>query len=266
MDNLKVFSLIFSASISILVPIGAVFYARKKHLISWKSVLWGIFTWIVFSQILERGVHLMVMKYTPIFTIPIALGIYGGLMAGLFEETGRFLVMKKWLKNKLEWKEGLAFGLGHGGIEAILIGGFGSFQVFTMLSIMQSGQLEKLELGKNIPPEIMQSLIELTQQPWYIFLLIGVERMFAMAIHIALSILVIYGIRERKIKYLFYAIGIHALVDFPAAFYQAKILNLWLVEIYLVMVLIAMVQFIIKSKSWFSNSVQTPLTGQSAKG
>ena len=45
-----------------------------------------------------------------------------GLTAGLCEETARYLVYRWWLKSARTWRDGLMFGAGHGGIEAMIFG------------------------------------------------------------------------------------------------------------------------------------------------
>lgn len=112
-------------------------------------------------------------------------------MAGLFEQTGRFLAFRYTIKGKTAWKDGLAYGIGHGGIESILIG------VFAALS------QEKVYLVAN--PAV--------------FALPGIERVMALATQIALSLLVLYGIKTGKIRYLFFAILGHASLDFFAGLY-----------------------------------------------
>ena len=49
--------------------------------------------------------------------------LYGGLMAGVFEETGRYVSFKWFLKKETRIQDGLSYGIGHGGIEAMLIVG-----------------------------------------------------------------------------------------------------------------------------------------------
>jgi len=38
---------------------------------------------------------------------------------------------------------------------------------------------------------------------------------------------VLYGIRLNKLVYLWYAIGIHAAIDFVAAMYQVNLIPIW---------------------------------------
>jgi len=65
----------------------------------------------------------------------------------------------------------------------------------------------------------------------YMFLVSGFERLFAFSIQIGLSLVVLYGVKSKKYKYLFYAILIHAFIDFPAALFQKGIISdVWIIE------------------------------------
>ena len=52
--------------------------------------------------------------------------IFLGFTAGLFESVGRWVGYKWWFRNSLpyDWAHGVAFGIGHGGIEAVALVGF----------------------------------------------------------------------------------------------------------------------------------------------
>lgn len=52
----------------------------------------------------------------------LGLGALLGLSAGLFEEITRFIALRYWAKDARNWRDGLMFGAGHGGMEAMLVG------------------------------------------------------------------------------------------------------------------------------------------------
>lgn len=54
-----------------------------------------------------------------------------------------------------------------------------------------------------------------------------------MLLHISLSIVVFYAVKENKKKYLLQAIILHAVFDVPAAMYQCGVINIWLAEVLL---------------------------------
>lgn len=81
-----------------------------------------------------------------------------------------------------------------------------------------------------------QSIVDsLSKMNVYTLMLGGLERVAALFLQIALSVLVFYAVRKAdKIKYLWIAMGIHTLVDFIAAFYRAGIVPLLVVELCIV--------------------------------
>jgi uncharacterized membrane protein YhfC len=230
-------SLVFAAIsliISVVVPIVLYFYLRKKYQIGWKTVLVGAITWFVTTQLLEQLLHFFVLQNKLVVGNPYIFGLYGAISAGLFEELGRYFAFTKYLKGKEEWKDGVGYGLGHGGIESILFGILGGIQTIGLLSIFSTGKVA--ELQKQLPKDVFAELAKSVQSPGYMFLVSGVERMLALIFQIFLSLIVLYGVKKKKFVFVVYAVLLHALVDFAPALYQAKVLNLWVVEGLLVVV------------------------------
>src|SRR5699024_180091 len=66
-----------------------------------------------------------VVFFVDIFTTnwlqnPLVYAIYESLAAGVFEEIGRFIGFRYLLKKFRSWKDGIAYCIGHGGIESML--------------------------------------------------------------------------------------------------------------------------------------------------
>ena len=68
------------------------------------------------------------------------VAVFYGLSAGLFEEIARYLTYRFWLKDSQNWKSGLMFGAGHGGIEAMILG------ALALLSLIQAYVLRDADL------------------------------------------------------------------------------------------------------------------------
>lgn len=117
-----------SAIVCFLFPVIVFLYFKRKEKINLRPVFIGIIVFLVFTQILEKLVHLFVIGNNLIHN-SILFSIYGALAAGIFEEIGRFLAFKTILKDNHEWKDGLAYGLGHGGIEVIIIGAIANYNL-----------------------------------------------------------------------------------------------------------------------------------------
>ena len=222
----------------VLIWLIAVFvYARKRERIGMKPVLVGAAVFLLFSQVLEKLLHVYMLQLNPASAALLQNGwmyaVYGALAAGIFEELGRYVGLRWWLKRRRSFSDGIAFGLGHGGFEALLIGVVGGIQSVVMALMYNAGTLQQ-SLGGKLPAEAADALVrQLTGTPLSSFLLAGFERIPAMLLHVALSLLVLQGVRASRFRYVGYAIAAHALVDFFPALYQKQMLSLAAVEVIL---------------------------------
>ncbi|PER29845.1 YhfC family intramembrane metalloprotease [Bacillus cereus] len=216
--------------LSILVPIIAFVYFRKKYHINWKVVGVGVLIFIGFTQILETPFHLFMRgnpAIAPILENPFVFALYGGLTAGVFEELGRFVSFYYLLKKYREYTDGLAYGIGHGGIESILVGGFAGLQTLTFATSINNGSFAQMV---EQYPQLIHIKDLLIEQPAYLYLFGSLERIMALVLQIAFTMLVLYAVKQKKYIFLVYAILFHAFVDFFAALYQTKTINIFVAE------------------------------------
>ena len=207
---------IFSFLGMIVLPILLWLYFTRRFGLSWKLVLAGALTFIA-SQVLHIPLVLGMNSFLQ--TLPlIANAIILGLLAGIFEETARYILFKLILKNTRSWKEGILVGLGHGGIEAMLLGILAAVGFVTMLgyrsidlSTIPSIPADQLELAR-------QQVEAYWSAPWYMALMGFVERIFAICLHVSLSVMVLYAIVYRKPVWFWLALLWHAFVDAVAVY------------------------------------------------
>lgn len=195
----------------ILLPVIAAIYISRKFKLSWKLFLAGGLTFIA-SQILHIPLVLALTSTMLSWgIIPYAIAL--GLLAGIFEETARYILFKFIRKDSKTWNEGVFIGLGHGGTEAIIFGILAAVGFFTMLayrsmdlSTIPSIPADQLELAK-------QQVAAYWSTPVYMTLLGAVERIFAICLHISLSVMVLYSIVNKKPVWFWIALLWHAIVD-----------------------------------------------------
>lgn len=140
--------------------------------------------------------------------------------AGLFELGGRFVVAKLMSRN-LTYKRSLAAGLGHGGIEAMLLIGLAYINNIAYILMINSGTFDAVvaqaaQTGVDVSAlwQIKDQL--LTTSP-ALFLLGGFERILAMTAHAAMSLIVCYGVHTGKpLKGALICLGIHTMIDLSA--------------------------------------------------
>ena len=209
-----------SAVLSFVIPVVLLIYFHKKYKASILPFFVGCGVMLVFALVIESLIHQAVFKSEFGNTIQNNMwiyAVYGGLMAGLFEETGRFTAFQTILK-RYQGNDGnaLMYGAGHGGFEAIAILGLTMVGNIVLSILVNTGMLEsvpELSSGENAAA-MDQVLSDLTSTAPYTFLLGIIERIFAIVIQISLSVLVWFAAKNKESFMLFpLAIIIHALVD-----------------------------------------------------
>lgn len=242
LGNVSTLSIVFmaiSAVLAILVPIALIIFMGIKKRLNWKAMMFGALLFLVFVLLLERIMHILVLGSDPtksvIFNNPILYMLYGGFAAGIFEETARLLGFKFLIKVRENESihTGISYGLGHGGIEAILLGGLAAVGNLVISIMLNGGALNALTatMGGQQLDVFNKSISSLITTPSYLFLITGVERMIALALQIALSLFVFKAVTEKKWQFFAYAILIHAGIDMPAVLFQKGIItNVFLLE------------------------------------
>ena len=251
-SSLSIIFMVTSLIISLALPIGGIIYLKKKYKASLKIFFIGMLSFFISVQILEAPIHsyfLSINKTTSEFLLgsPIAYMLYGGLMAGIFEETARLVSFKYLIKDRNNINA-ITYGIGHGGIEAILIGAMSSLNAIIYSVLINKGGFEFLMKSASVSNEIINATHDqFVNTSSYIWLITGSERIIAMLIHISLSVLVCYAIKEKKYIYYGIAIIIHAIIDFPAALYQTGVIdNMILVEVIILILAILLATLVFR--------------------
>lgn len=212
-----------------------------------------------FSQILAKSLHLYLLNINPdtskFFENLYAYALYGGLSAGVFEETGRYVAFYYLLKKYREWKDGIAYGIGHGGLEAILIGAVAGIQSIMISTSINSGAFNQLINASGENPSPLLGIKEhLVNSSSYLFLIGGYERVVVFVIQLALSILVCYAVRQKKIAFFIYAILLHTIINFIALMAQGLNWNIFIPEGILLAIAILSLILLNKSKHLFPST------------
>ncbi|MGM8212819.1 YhfC family intramembrane metalloprotease [Virgibacillus sp. W0430] len=249
----KIISMFIPIVFSVALFVGFIIFYKRKTGISAKPLLLGAVGFIVFTQFLEQVLHAIVITNFPNYADhPWLFGLYGGLAAGIFEEVGRFILFVWLLKKYRKYKDGISFGVGWAGIEAIIITFTLAIPLIIFSFSINAGTFEST-IGQQLPEEQVAQIKEMiyTQGTAY-YILACVERFFAMCMQIALSLIVLHAVVKQKFIYVLYAILIHAAIDFPIVFYQTGyITNIWIVELYIALIGIAAIVYIKRAKSNF---------------
>lgn len=140
-----------------------------------------------------------------------------GFTAGLFEVIGRLVVAKIMSKN-LTYERSIAAGLGHGGIEAIIMIGVTYINNLLYAGMINGGTFDMTveqtaALGVDVS-SLLAVKDALLNTPSYLFGLAGYERLLTIICHTAMSLLVCYFVyKKQTMKGVLIALILHTILD-----------------------------------------------------
>lgn len=246
-------SFIVTLIICMGIPIGSLIYIALKKKSCLKPFFMGVLVFIVSQMVLRIPIIQVVLPNFDWYNnmpmlYPIVYLIFMSFSAGVFEEIGRYIGFKGLKKNRT-WKDGIAFGLGHGGIEALMITGVTTINNMVVVNSVNNGTFDGAKLGVS-ESTIIGMFENITNTD---ILLGGVERISAMILHVFLTMIVLYAIKQRKKIYVVLSILAHGLVDFSVISLISNGINTLAVEIGFFIVALGLLAAVIKSKKTFDN-------------
>lgn len=241
-SNHMVAVLVFNVLVSISIPVLLFIVFKKRYGCMVRSFFYGAATFVIFALVLEQLVHQLVFRSAVGATIGQNIwfyALYGGAMAGLFEESGRFIVFSTLMKKRMDRDhDALMFASGHGGIEVIIIFTMAMAVNLYYAVMAKTGRADLLLASMATPQrmgvEAVLTSLSTTRAPFYLLGL--VERCIAVVLHMSFSVLVWFGVKERPRRYLYpLAILLHAAVDATAVVLSQSGVSALLIELLLIL-------------------------------
>ena len=244
--------LLVNAILGFAFPVFLACWAVKKHDAKWSTILTGAGTFLVFALVLESWVHRIVLTGPYGATIQGNIwyyALYGGLMAGLFEETGRFLSMRFLMKNEpSDLKPAVTFGIGHGGMEMIAVFALTMVSLLVMAIMVNTGAVETIlaKAPADAQPQVLAQIDQLKSAEAETYLFGLWERFSALILHMSFSTLVWIAVRKGGKWILLFpaAILLHALVDALTVILSKEI------DTFSLEVLVMLLAFAMASMAW----------------
>ena len=217
--------------LSFVLPVGVLLAWRIRTHKSFKPAIAGVLTFLFFLFLFKRipDTIFLSMK-NPVSTVLNAngflAGLYLGLAAAVFEETGRYLVFKYVLNKDTERFTAITYGIGHGGLEWILTLGITDLSYFTFATIYND------HADKITDKSFLELIKTLTVEN---LILDGFKQIFFFGIQICLSVMILEAYRneaERK-RYFLIALVTHFLAYLPIALYSGNMIGNRLATVFL---------------------------------
>lgn len=254
-SNSTVISYAIAAFATTVLPIILLVVLGVRKKLSVKPMFIGVLAFFV-SQVCLRLPILSVLStqswfksFNSNYTI-LSVVLIGGLTAGLFEESARYIGTKCFLKNQRGYQDAISFGLGHGFCEAIIITGLTFVNYLIYCVMINNGTFATVT--KALPSATSQQLVSLLSAATAGTIFIGVlERVFAVTYHIFATVLIFKGINEHKIRYYFLAILAHTVLNSGAVLFSQYV-NTWACEAFLLVFTVFALFYIIKQRNVFA--------------
>lgn len=243
-------ALIITVVLMLGIPVGCFLFWRKKHKAQ-TTLVWlfaGAAGFLVSARVLELGVHYFcIVADNPVSRFlngsTVAFVLYGVLTAGVFEECGRYLILKHILKKNRTPENAVLYGIGHGGIEILAVVLPLMVTYLSIAVLFSSGNTETalrtLKITEENAAAVLPSVQAAAAFDYAAMAMNVMERLFAMLLHIGLTVIVFYGVCSRKAVFLTLAVMLHMLMDTFPALYQRGVLPLWAVELWAAFLMVA---------------------------
>lgn len=232
------------AAVAVLLEIGLpfilAFFIARQFKVSWKYFGFGALIFIL-VQIPHFGLlagltflaNRLIPPKTLSYTAQIAINsVTLGLLAGLFEEFGRYFAFKYWRKEIRGFKPALMFGAGWGGIESIGIGIATAISIIGLLTVANLNPAKlpqktvrslSIQQKRELNQAIKQAKEEVKKMPFYAPLTGLLERIFAIILQLSFTLIVLQAFIKNRFFYVWLAVIYHALVDGLAVVFAKNI-------------------------------------------
>ena len=236
-------SLTITVVLMMAIPVAFFIFWRRKHKeqTTIGYLIAGAVGFLVSSRVLELSVHYFcIIADNPVSRFingsTAAYVLYGIIMAGVFEECGRYIVLKYVMKKNRTRENAVLYGIGHGGIEILAVLLPTMITCLVVAVIFSKGAVEDALNALKITEETAAAALPSVQAAvtfdYAMMAMNVIERLFAMFLHIGLTVTVYYGVINAKKGPLLAAILLHMLMDTFPALYQRGAVTLLSVEIW----------------------------------
>ena len=243
------------AVLGIVVPLGIAIWwtIRKKE--NFTTILIGAGVFVLFAILLEKPIqNALILPDHGVSRFinarPVLWAFVVGLFPGVFEETGRFVAFKTVLKKRKNKETSISYGIGHGGIEAIIIFGMTYITYLSYAVMINTGTFQTVidQVMAEAPDQlgaVYQTMDAIATFSFGTLSLGLLERVGAFLFHVGASILVFYACRDRR-KFFLYplAVLLHTAMDMFCGLYLNGTLQISQVVLEIVIIIYGILVFI----------------------
>ncbi|AFQ52125.1 membrane protein [Burkholderia cepacia GG4] len=198
----------FAAGIAALIgpPLLAIAWRRRTR-VPLRAFFCGMLIFFVFQPVLRLSWQIPLFRWLgpdPDWHLPML--VFAAFTAGLFEECGRWVAFRYLLAGRRDPRTAVMYGLGHGGLEAMLLVGIGFLALCGGYLLGRAGVVT----SAGVQSLVASQFSGMTLASPFLALL---ERVSALAAHVGMSLIVLQTFVRGTKRWLAYAIAIHFGID-----------------------------------------------------
>lgn len=223
-----------AAIVNIALPFALWIVWRKSSRASWLPLLAGVIGYLAAGAVhgVARAILLADLRSAPWLFYTMQ-----AVFAGIFEEGTRYLIFRFGIPHKDNYRDAASYGIGHGGAEHLIVSSGGMTRLYAFLVAWfykvygaaafapgGAGAFLMEGLDEAGTTDILRSVSE---EKFVTNLLETAGTAADLILHICLSVLVFTAVHYAlDLKWLFAAVGLHALGHLPAAFHMTGHLSI----------------------------------------
>lgn len=232
-------SIVISLILCFGTPILLFILVRKRANKLIVPLVAGMVGFFLMQIVIRIPVLSIIQLYTGLYEVNIfLLAFILASSAALFETFGRVMTVKLFMKDDNRFTSGLAHGIGHGGIEAILLVGMTFINNLVLSIMINNGSFDEMYINNPSIYAVKELLIDTVS---WMFLLGGVERILAILLHISLSVLVVYAFKVKKKSPIVAVFLVHMFLDFMVVILGYYKVSPLMIELFILIITVVMI-------------------------
>lgn len=258
-NPMSLFLMSTSFLLSVILPLIVIIFLCVTKRIAFRGVLAGLSLFCIVEIVWMLLFGLLFQFGGTFFQTNIWItNIVPTAVMALFLAFGRYYMNKTILSDLSTWRGNCAFGLGYGFFYAIMYHGL---QIFN--DMMASVTInEGLHEGNSVVDYVAENQDRLVNTPYLEFLLPGINAVAAIIMQIALCLIVVYALRQKKMVFVWLAVVMQTVIWSLFGILQ-QVWGSWVSTGLFVAGAVGAVVWIVKSKEIFDDEVKRPFSRRS---
>lgn len=220
----------------ILLPLLAAGWLRRQAIVPWLLFCVGMLTFVA-SQLYhiplnewlgDVGVlRPLTGDNANLWPTALWLGLSAGASETLARVVGYWFLFRRGLAQR--WSDGLMVGLGHGGIEAMIVGAVMTAASLSSLWALRGVDLNTLGMTAAELTAVSTQLDAVDKTPLLVFAAV-LERTLALTLHVAISMMVWRAFQQRQPLWALLGLLVHTVFDTMAVWAAQTFDSVWTIE------------------------------------